>query len=77
MDLNLNRIVKQSIASKYAEDNGLIYLETSAKSAYNVEEIFFTIAHTIPKAQEKNLNGPTVKLNQEETNTSLKKCCYS
>ena len=74
-DLDLNRIVKQSIASKYAEDNGLIYLETSAKSAYNVDEIFFTIAHRLPKAQEKRLNGSTVNLNQEETNTYQKKCC--
>ena len=75
IDLDLNRIVKQSIATKYAEDNGLIYLETSAKSAYNVDEIFFTIAHRLPKAQEKKLNGSTVNLNQEETNIYLKKCC--
>ena len=76
IDLNLNRKIKLSVASKYAEDNGLIYLETSAKSAYNVEEIFSTIARILPRAHEKKLNGSTLNLNPEEKNTqSCNFCC--
>jgi len=42
-DLEDNRRVKKEEASNYADDNGILFLETSAKTAHNVAEIFEAI----------------------------------
>eukprot|EP01013_Petalomonas_cantuscygni_P027335 TRINITY_DN5019_c0_g1_i1.p1 TRINITY_DN5019_c0_g1~~TRINITY_DN5019_c0_g1_i1.p1 ORF type:complete len:199 (-),score=24.11 TRINITY_DN5019_c0_g1_i1:1106-1702(-) len=42
------RAVDAQEAAAYAEDNGLIFLETSAKTAVNVAEIFIRIAEALP-----------------------------
>merc|ERR1711943_119587 len=39
-DLASKRKVESSEASEYAKDNGLFFMETSAKTALNVEELF-------------------------------------
>ena len=40
-------LIKQQEAMAYAEDNGLLFMETSAKTAMNVNEIFLAIGkHT-------------------------------
>jgi hypothetical protein len=36
-----------------AEENGLLFIETSAKSAFNVEEVFKVSAEHILKSTEK------------------------
>lgn len=38
-------------AQAYAAENGLYFLETSAKTAANVNELFFEIARKLPKAE--------------------------
>merc|ERR1711968_207340 len=43
------RKVEAQEAQEYAKDNGLLFMETSAKSALNVEELFKTIAKKLPK----------------------------
>ena len=43
------RKIESSEASEYAKDNGLLFMETSAKTALNVEELFKTIAKKLPK----------------------------
>jgi len=48
-DLTTQRIVEYEEASNYAEENGLLFLETSAKTALNVNEIFLAIAKKLPK----------------------------
>ncbi|KAL0485187.1 vacuolar protein sorting protein VPS12/21 [Acrasis kona] len=48
-DLSDKRKVDFSEASAYAEDNGILFLETSAKTAQNVNEIFVAIARKLPK----------------------------
>ncbi|KNB44039.1 GTP-binding protein [Blastocystis sp. subtype 4] len=40
-DLNHRRTVSTEEGAKFAEENGLIFLETSAKTAANVEEVAF------------------------------------
>jgi Ras-related protein Rab-5C len=35
----------------YADENGLFFMETSAKTAQNVNELFYEIARKLPKAQ--------------------------
>lgn len=42
-DLAAKRVVEYEEAQAYAEDNGLLFLETSAKSSMNVNEIFLAI----------------------------------
>ncbi|OMJ87924.1 hypothetical protein SteCoe_10248 [Stentor coeruleus] len=40
VDLDSQRVVSREEAEKFAKENKLIYLETSAKTAYNVNETF-------------------------------------
>ncbi|KAL8707183.1 MAG: hypothetical protein Q9220_007750 [cf. Caloplaca sp. 1 TL-2023] len=42
----------------YAEEEGLLFFETSAKSGHNVQEVFTAIANAIPETQMKNVRGP-------------------
>lgn len=41
----------------YAEDEGLLFFETSAKTGFNVQEVFTAIANAIPEAQMKGRGG--------------------
>ncbi|XP_076088631.1 ras-related protein Rab-5C-like [Mytilus galloprovincialis] len=43
-DLANKRMVEFDKAQAYAEENGLLFMETSAKTAMNVKEIFLAIA---------------------------------
>ncbi|KAL9580041.1 MAG: hypothetical protein Q9212_004733 [Teloschistes hypoglaucus] len=42
----------------YAEEEGLLFFETSAKTGHNVQEVFTAIANAIPETQMKNARGP-------------------
>lgn len=42
-DLANKRMVEYEEAQAYAEDNGLLFMETSAKTAMSVNEIFLAI----------------------------------
>ncbi|KAL9276043.1 Ras-related protein [Drosera capensis] len=44
-DLDTKRKVDNEVGEQYAKDNHLHYFETSAKSAHNVNELFFEIAY--------------------------------
>ena len=48
-DLAAKRQVEVVDAQTYAEENGLIFMETSAKTAMNVNDIFMAIAKKLPK----------------------------
>ena len=41
----------------YAEEEGLLFFETSAKSGLNVQEVFTAIANAIPETQMKGNRG--------------------
>jgi len=57
-DLEDARRVKTDEARAYAEDNGVLFMETSAKTAHNVSEIFEAIANTLPKKTAKEPTRP-------------------
>ncbi|CAF0976172.1 unnamed protein product [Adineta steineri] len=56
-DLSAKRQVEVTEAQTYAEENGLIFMETSAKTAMNVNDIFMAIARKLPKTQD--VSNPT------------------
>ena len=49
------RKVSTAEAKAYADEEGLLFYETSAKTGHNVSEVFTAIANTIP---ETSLKGP-------------------
>mmetsp|Transcript_19566 Transcript_19566/g.27515 ORF Transcript_19566/g.27515 Transcript_19566/m.27515 type:complete len:194 (-) Transcript_19566:393-974(-) len=48
-DLETRRKVPFEAANAYAEENGILHLETSAKNASNVKTLFVEIAKKLPK----------------------------
>ncbi|XP_047332746.1 ras-related protein RHN1-like isoform X2 [Impatiens glandulifera] len=75
-DLETIREVTDEMGEKYARDNGLLFFETSAKSAKNVHELFYEIGRRIPKDASSS-PGSGLKLhtiNQEER-SNKKFCC--
>ncbi|CDW51862.1 Ras protein Rab 5C [Trichuris trichiura] len=56
-DLANKRMVDFSEAQSYAEEHGLLFMETSAKSAMNVNDIFQAIAKKLPKTETSG-GGP-------------------
>lgn len=74
-DLASKRTVDQEEASQYADDNGLLFMETSAKTAKNVNEIFLAIAKKLPKNdQRQGAQGGTVSVSKESEG-GKKGCC--
>lgn len=56
-DLESLRRIKTEDAQSYAEDNGILFMETSAKTCQNVKEIFEAIAKTLPKDRDRKPDG--------------------
>jgi Ras-related protein Rab-5C len=52
------RKVPTSEAKSYAEEEGLLFFETSAKLGTNVTEVFTAIANAIPETSLKGARGP-------------------
>jgi len=58
MDLEHKRKVEYEEASSYAQDNGILHMETSAKSATNVKALFVEIARKLPKSPPETAREP-------------------
>ncbi|EPE36734.1 P-loop containing nucleoside triphosphate hydrolase [Glarea lozoyensis ATCC 20868] len=52
------RKVSTAEAKSYAEEEGLLFFETSAKNGTNVSEVFTAIANAIPETSLKGARGP-------------------
>lgn len=52
------RKVPTEEAKAYAEEEGLLFFETSAKTGHNVTEVFTAIANAIPETSLKSARGP-------------------
>lgn len=74
-DLASKRKVESEEAQAYAEENGLFYLETSAKSAQNVNELFYEIARKLPKAQPIQPPSGMLLSDRPMDRVSKSSCC--
>jgi len=63
-DLAVKRVIEFNEAKSYAEDNSLLFMETSAKTAQNVVEVFTSIATHLPK----NSNDSTASVAGRNSN---------
>ena len=53
-DLSEARAVTKEEAQAYADENSLVFWETSAKANLNVTDVFQSIAEKLPKAASAN-----------------------
>ena len=77
-DLDDQRVVDYESAQTYAEENSLMFMETSAKTAMNVKEIFLAIAKTLAQnlRSEKSMSLVSVSLDPPNTGSRfLPRCC--
>ncbi|XP_074018795.1 ras-related protein Rab-5C isoform X2 [Numenius arquata] len=78
-DLATKRAVDFQDAQTYADDNSLLFMETSAKTAMNVNEIFMAIAKKLPKNEPQNVPGGAGRNRvvdlQESSQPSRSQCC--
>jgi len=72
-DLEDKREVAKEEAIKFANENNLKYLETSAKTKINIKEGISLIANEVYK-KYKNVE-PTIKLNKKQTGKKKSNCC--
>ena len=70
------RSVENSEAKEYAEENNLLFMETSAKTAINVVEVFTAIAKVLPPKGEAGKSA-VIKPENKENNNGVKSggCC--
>ncbi|CAI0462157.1 unnamed protein product, partial [Linum tenue] len=81
-DLTSKRAVPYDTAKAFADEIGIPFLETSAKSATNVEEAFMTMASEIKKrmATQPAMNAArptTVPIRGKPVNNQSSNCCSS
>jgi len=86
VDLAPKRKVEIEEAQSYADENGILFMETSAKTAANVNELFVAIAKKLPKTPAPINSRNSARLNiqpieSDQTNTKKagakqnKPCC--
>ncbi|XP_027921796.1 ras-related protein RHN1-like isoform X2 [Vigna unguiculata] len=72
-DLEGDRKVSNEEGEEYARESGLSFLETSAKTAQNVNELFYEIAKRLVKANPSRQSG--IKLHTRATESRRRYFC--
>ncbi|KAK6941528.1 Small GTPase [Dillenia turbinata] len=72
-DLETKRKVENEDGEQYAKENGLYFLETSAKTAQNVNELFYEIAKRLAKSVPSRPTG--MKLHTPQHSGRRTFCC--
>ena len=72
-DLEPLRQVKFQEAKSYADEKGLIYMETSAKQGKNVNEIFHNLATKMDIVKKHSYTE--IKLNDDQNQQKHRNCC--
>ncbi|XP_020221165.1 ras-related protein RHN1 isoform X1 [Cajanus cajan] len=73
-DLEADRKVSNEEGEEYAKEHGLSFLETSAKTAQNVNELFYEIAKRLAKANPLRQTGIKLHTRPRETRRGFF-CC--
>ncbi|KAM5579006.1 hypothetical protein ABKV19_009009 [Rosa sericea] len=74
-DLEATREVDNEEGEQFAQDNGMFYMETSAKTSQNINELFHEIAKRLARACPSKSIGMT--LNNETRDRRRKSfCCF-
>ncbi|KAK3239450.1 Ras-related protein Rab-5 [Cymbomonas tetramitiformis] len=74
-DKSDERKIPAEEASAYADENGLFFMETSAKTAANVNELFYEIARKLPKAAPTPAPAGGIVLNNQQNAQKKKSTC--
>ncbi|CAH9069946.1 unnamed protein product [Cuscuta epithymum] len=74
-DMEDKRKVTAEDGKVYAEENGLFFMETSAKTAQNVNEVFIEIAKRLPRAQTSLNPSGMVLVDRPAEGTRATSCC--
>ena len=78
-DRTADKIVTEEQAKEFADDLGIAFLETSAKSAKNVEEAFLTMAGELIRQRDARGGSDKTKrgidLNSAKKEPTLGGCC--
>lgn len=75
-DVDEHRAVSFEEALSYAQENDLIFLETSAKMATNVNEIFLEIAKKLPTSDtHKTTSSPKAINLIQDSQVEKSGCC--
>ncbi|EAK89020.1 Rab5 like small GTpase [Cryptosporidium parvum Iowa II] len=62
-DLESSRTVDSETARNYAKEKGILSFETSAKTGYNVQELFEEIARKLPNTKKLDSNSMSTENN--------------